>query len=126
MTDREFSLASRLRLGLPPSDTLPRVCRCSARLSEDPSHFLSCKLLYPIARVRHDRLVRHLSTLIQRAGGVAYVEPRYLEDKRPDIHAFFPDDRLMLDVTVVHPSSPSYLPLAVGTVRMRRLPPTLP
>ena len=44
-----------------------------------------------------------------------YVEPRYLEDKRPDIHAFFPDDRLMLDVTGVHPSSPSYLPLAVGT-----------
>ncbi len=35
----------------------------------------------------HDRLVRLLATLIQRAGG-AFVEPRYLEDKRPDIHAF--------------------------------------
>ena len=42
------------------------------------------------------------------------VEPRYLEDKRPDIHAFFPDDRLMLDVLVLHPSSPSYLQNAAG------------
>ena len=33
LSDREFSLASRLRLGLPPSDTLPRVCRCSARMT---------------------------------------------------------------------------------------------
>src|SRR5271155_3171303 len=56
-------------------------------MSDDPAHFLSCKLLMPLARVRHDRLVRLLATLIQRAGGAAYVEPRYLEDKRPDIHA---------------------------------------
>ena len=113
LSDREFSLASRLRLGLPPSDTLPRVCRCSARM-DDPAHFLSCLLLRPLARVRHDRLVRSLATLIQRAGGAAYVEPRYLEDKRPDIHAFFPDDRVMLDVCVSHPSSPSRLSLAPG------------
>jgi hypothetical protein len=55
-----------------------------------------------------------LSTLVQRAGGVSYVEPRYLEDKRPDIHAFFPDDRVMLDVSVVHPLAPSYLHLQDG------------
>ena len=55
---------------------------------EDPGHFLSCPLLRPLARVRHDRLVRLLATLIQR-WRAAYVEPRYLEDKRPDIHAFF-------------------------------------
>ena len=64
---------------------------------EDPGHFLSCPLLRPLARVRHDRLVRLLATLIQRAGGAAYVEPRYLEDKRRDIHAF-------ADVCVAHPS----------------------
>src|SRR5271156_4637994 len=92
LSDREFCLASRLRLGLPPSDSLPRILFCSARISEDPGHFLSCKLLMPLARVRHDRLVRHLAPLVQRAGGVAYVEPRYLEDKRRDIHAFIADD----------------------------------
>src|SRR5271163_215234 len=84
-------------------------------MSEDPGHFLSCPLLRPLARVRHDRLVRFLATLIQRAGGGAYVEPRYLEDKRPDIHPFFPDDRVMLDVCVSHPSSPSRLDLAPGS-----------
>ena len=57
-------------------------------------------------------MVRLLATLIQRAGGAAYVEPRYLEDKRPDIHAFFPDARFMLDVCVVHPSAPSRVDLA--------------
>ena len=51
LSDREFSLASRLRLGLPPSDTLPRVCRCSARMLDDPAHFLSCQLLRPLACV---------------------------------------------------------------------------
>ena len=81
---------------------------------DDPGHFLSCALLRPLARVRHDRLVRLLATLIQRAGGAAYVEPRYLEDKRPDIHAFFLDDCAMLDVCVAHPSAPSRLKLAPG------------
>ena len=59
-------------------------------------------------------VVRLLATLIQRAGGAAYVEPRYLEDKRPDIHAFFPDARFMLDVCVVHPSAPSRVSFAPG------------
>ena len=66
LSDREFSLVSRLRLGLPPSDTLPSICRCSGRMLDDPGHFLSCPLLRPLARVRHDRLVRRLATLIQR------------------------------------------------------------
>ena len=61
-----------------------------------------------------------MATLIQRAGGVSYVEPRYLEDKRPDIHAFFPDDRIMIDVCVLHPSSPSYLQSVHGSpMRLR-------
>src|SRR5271154_5267534 len=77
---------------------------------------ISCRqLLRPLARVRPDHLVRFLATLIQRAGGAAYVEPRYLEDKRPDIHAFFPDDRVMLDVCVAHPSAPSRVSLAPGS-----------
>jgi hypothetical protein len=76
--------------------------------------------LYPLARVRHDRLVRHLATLTQRAGGVSYIEPRYLEDKRPDIHTFFPDDKVMIDVCVVHPSSPSYLPGSLGSALRHR------
>ena len=43
-----------------------------------------------------------------------FVEPRYLEDKSPDIHAFFPDARFMLDVCVAHPSSPSGVRFAPG------------
>jgi len=47
--------------------------------------------------------------------GAAFVEPRYLEDKRPGIHAFFSDARFMLDVCVAHPSAPSRVRLAHGS-----------
>lgn len=60
-----------------------------------------------MASIRHDALVRLLSSCISRSGGAAQVEPRYLDTKRPDIHAFFPDDRVLIDLTVVHPAAPS-------------------
>ena len=48
-----------------------------------------------------------------------------IEDKRPDIHAFFPDDRVMLDVCVSHPLlllvSVLRLVLLFVIVRMPRL-----
>ncbi len=68
------------------------------RMSDDPAHFLSCQHLVPLARVRHDRLVRLLASLVQRAGGVSYIEPRYFEEKRPDLHAYFADDNILVDV----------------------------
>ena len=43
-SSRDFTLSSRLRLFLPPSDSLPIRCACSDPLS-DPTHFLSCERL---------------------------------------------------------------------------------
>ena len=43
ISDTNFCLAARFRLGLPPQDNLPRFCHCGTQLSTDPAHFLSCQ-----------------------------------------------------------------------------------
>ena len=106
----EFKLASRLRLFLPPSDSLPPLCCCSRSLS-DPSHFLSCERLKDLRRVRHDRIVRLLSSLIQRVGGTCQVEPSHFPSIRPDLLVFLVDRSYILDLSVSHPCSPSCLAL---------------
>ena len=45
LMDSHFALAVRLRLGLPPQEGLPLLCKCGASLTADHGHFLSCKLL---------------------------------------------------------------------------------
>lgn len=119
LTSDEFKLASRLRLFLPPSNSLPLLCHCSRPLS-DPSHFLSCERLKDLRRVRHDRIVRLLSSLIQRVGGTCQVEPSHFSSVRPDLLVFLVDRSYILDLIVSHPCSPSRLslsdaPLTVAT-----------
>lgn len=108
LSSSEFTLASRLRLFLPPSDSLPLLCLCSAPLT-DPTHFLSCERLKDLRRVRHDRIVRLLSSLIQRIGGVCQVEPSHFLSIRPDILGFLFNFSFILDLVITHPCSPSYL-----------------
>src|ERR1700722_12323299 len=45
LSDVHFGFASRLRLGLPPHDHLPRNCTCGYQLESDPTHFLACQSL---------------------------------------------------------------------------------
>ena len=111
MSSSEFSLAARLRLFLPPSDHLGPRCSCRSYplLAHDPSHFLSCGLLKDLRRVRHDRIVRHFSSLIQRVGGVCQIEPSHFPIARPDLLVFLFDSSYLLDLVVSHPAAPSYL-----------------
>ena len=108
LTNSHFRVASRLRLGLPPQDDLPRRCLCDDILTQDPHHFLSCIMLKPSTTFRHDHIVRVLSLLIRKAGGACYVEPRFYDRTRPDIHVIFPSLKLLIDVSVVHPAAPTY------------------
>src|SRR6185503_16393147 len=64
-----------------------------------------------LRRVRHDRIVRLLCSLIQRFGGVCQVEPSHFPSIRSDLLAFLLDLSFMLDVVVSHPCSPSRLSL---------------
>ena len=99
------------------------------RLSADSGPFLNCTLLKPAVTFRHYVIVRILAMLARKAGGACYVEPRFYVGIRPDIHIMFPTTKILVDVTVVHPSGPtfalrSHVPLfaALGRERETRLP----
>ena len=110
LRDNHFKVAARLRLGLSPQDDLPRRCCCEFSLAQDPLHFLSCNLLKQATTFRHDAIVRVLAMLARKAGGACYVEPRFYEGIRPDIHIVFPTTKILVDVTVVHPGALSLAP----------------
>jgi hypothetical protein len=110
MADEFFILAVKHRLGLRPMDDLPAKCSCGAVLREDPQHFFSCRLLKRKAMTqRHDSIVRLLRDLFHKVGAVVLVEPRIYDTKRvrPDLDILLPDQNLILDVAVTHPTAMS-------------------
>ena len=70
-------------------------------LSTDPAHFLSCQSFRRgTVTHRHNNLTQCLARLVRRAGGAAYVEPSWLDIKRPDIHVAFPDSHFLVDGSI--------------------------
>jgi len=114
--DINFRLSARFRLGIQPQDDLPKSCHCGTMLSTDPAHFLSCESFRrgPVTH-RHNNLTQCLARLVRRAGGAAYLEPSWLDIKRPDIHVAFPDSRFLVDGSITHPAAPSYRHAAAFT-----------
>lgn len=77
LTNSDFRLASRLRLGLRPYDDLPSYCLCSAQFDLDGLHSLSCRLLRrTAATTRHDMVVNFLAATLRRLGAEVFVEPK--------------------------------------------------
>ncbi len=113
MTNSHFSIASRIRLGLTPIDNLT-TCSCSASLTNNPLHFLDCRLLRSLIIARHHRII-HTFARISRLIGIAVVlEPRIGMDdmSRTDANFFLSSISAQTDACVVHPSASSYLKLA--------------
>jgi hypothetical protein len=112
LSDSQFCLASRLRLGLPPYDDLPVDCSCEeAKLGDDPAHYLSCsKLRGSAVTDRHNMLVRLLAKLFRATAGASVrITPKLFDSKRliPDMQVIRPEGDLFIDVVVSHPSAPS-------------------
>ena len=124
VSDTNFRLGARFRLGLPPQDDLPKQCHCGTLLASDPAHFLSCQSFrrYSVTH-RHHSIVQLLGRLVRMAGGSICIEPHWMDGKRYDAHIVFPDTRIATDATVTHPGSPSYrqasasIPLHAAIVR---------
>ena len=100
---------------------MPAVCECGAKLA-DPSecaHVHHCKLVKPVpCTIRHNTVVSALASVIRAAGLSPIVEPRRMpsseDDKkrkrlRPDIMVYGHMETLLIDVSLVHPQSPSYV-----------------
>jgi hypothetical protein len=102
MPDDSYRYAVRLRLGLPPSETLPPVCVCGASLTAYGNHFLVCQLLFATSTTtRHDRLVRTFAALAREGGAIVIVEPS-CESERPDAEITWADGIDLVDVSVTH------------------------
>src|SRR5262249_30410414 len=111
LSNRDFSIASCLRAGLPPLPNLPLFCKCGEEVAGvHDSHFLSCKRLCPTAlRHRHDAVVRLAADLFRKAGAPVRIEPRPIDGKKtaPDCEVILPGERLLFDVVIPHPASRS-------------------
>jgi len=99
LTDAEFWVAVRLRLGLPPIANLPRVCACGTATASDAIHLLVCRKLCTARHswrdqwpanlwdLRHAEVRDTITLCLQEAGVSVTTEPGALaedQDVRPD------------------------------------------
>ena len=121
LSHQQFAVAVRNRLNLLPLPRgLPDACICSAKLDANthPSHLHWCKTVRSSGcTLRHNTVVNTVVALARAAGLAPVVEPRALPKtsdkgeppKRPDIMLYGTTDTLLVDVSLMHPLSPSYV-----------------
>ena len=115
MSDRYFRQCLRLRLDVDPCDDLPRICPTCSKSLDKPDHFLHCFQRGP-AKVRHDQIAFLILYFCKQAGLLAYscdLDKRSIRvdpdsNKRPDVHIIFPDEQILVDVSVTHAPAPTY------------------
>ena len=130
-TDGDFAYAARHRLGLKPHALFPTNACCGVRTALTSDHYQWCKKLRgSYVTDRHNTLRDTLMTLAHEAGCRAWAEPRVQPearyaasrrrlgiddgkdvDLRVDllINGKLPDTRCMVDISIIHTASPSYV-----------------
>ena len=113
LSDEEFLIAARLRMGLPPHDRLPLVCSCGISRDDMPTHCLSC---IPPAGAsvtyRHDLVKNVLAYWARTAGAAVEIEPHHLfpnSNMRPDLLVHLGCTRYLIDTVISHPLAPSHV-----------------
>ena len=129
LSNDHIACAVRLRLGLQPYTPLPHFCfacsnsrssRHSAAFDKNPYHHLCCpKFAGTFLTMRHDRIKYIIAQYAREAGIPTIVEPKGLDPlskKRVDLQLFTPStgSSLLVDISIVHPTAPSYSSLASG------------
>jgi hypothetical protein len=117
LSDFQYKIAVRNRLGLKPINIMPNVCAdCGSAMDIHCDHFLTC-----ISRrkrelnTRHDQVAKFIQKTVVMTGGCATIEPSHLEResrKRPDLDIQLDGNRILIDVSIVHPTAPSHYNLA--------------
>ena len=127
LSNAEYRSAARLRLGLPTTNQQPVLTRCplclkstrytaTAGLPDSPIdqwHCFSCNKLKPTSITdRHDFLVNIIRNWCDRVGITVRKEPRRLNNdnrRRPDLLMYTEQQKILVDVQVVHPTCSSHL-----------------
>ena len=82
LSNKHYAVAARLRIGLSPSAIMPKDCVCGASLVQHPEHHLSCGHVRMVATTqRHNKIVQAIHSHSTRAGAIAQLEPRHLQDE---------------------------------------------
>ena len=111
-------LALRLRLGVQPADDISyTICPLCKTRNPTHCHFHACtKLRGGPVTYRHNDIVDEVGTILRMAGNHMWKEPRLdrvdenASQDRPDGVAFGRHlERTMFDVSIVNPTSTSYL-----------------
>ena len=114
LLDKQYRIAARLNLGLPPFSSdrqLPADCPLCSKgqnaVANDPWHFLICKSQsYREVSTRHHAVKDALYRAVLLTGGQAVGEVKGLQagsDLRPDLQIVYPGRHVLSDVAVVHP-----------------------
>jgi hypothetical protein len=122
LTDSQYQLSARHLLGLDPLDRMPTACACAsntardhgADLSKNPWHYFDCSQLRRRSiNTRHDSIAHVVARWANRAGLVSVLEPYYLFQhqglKRCDVQLVGHGSNIIMDVTVVDPTSPTHV-----------------
>jgi hypothetical protein len=116
LTNAQFSVSVRLRLGLHPIDnhqSLPNHCVCfsKANLHNDHTHFEVCPIYRKQATyLRHNCIVLALTNLIRNELHLPVaVEPNIYDHLRPDAEILLPSGALLTDISVTNPAADSYV-----------------
>ena len=115
ITDYEFVLAAKMRLGVQLADP-QHDCGCPSATRASVTHMFSCKLRGEAdIHWRHNLVRDCLQELVSEAGGSVRREPGGLvpnKKTRPDLEVWINDECMLLDVTVKVPTAASYLQVA--------------
>ena len=111
-------MASRLRLGLPPSDVLAYRCTCSVahrhsdRMQVDPWHYLSCNFALSHSMTKRHNAVRDAIVRVCNKAGITTIrEPAHLftdGNKRPDAQIIYHNTNTLIDIAVSNPIAPTH------------------
>ena len=104
--------AACMRAQIPPAEHMPERCHCGVDLGNDPFHPLTHSSGSSEGISGHNAIARVLAREIEKAGGKAWLEPRFQLSHTDDEHT---DVRFSLgavvgyvDVSVVHPTCDTY------------------
>jgi hypothetical protein len=112
ITDAEFSLASKLRLGVTLDQQIQQRCSCSAAARVMASHVFACKHRgRGHINWRHNMVRDALYQVIMDVGASARREPCGLADdrSRPDLEVFIDGQCYLVDVTIRVPTALTYV-----------------
>ena len=117
MKDDEFTMALRLRLGMPPTDSMPDRCACGYDMEKDHNHFLNCpRMRGSVTTRQHHRLVRTRAHYLTLAGYFISLELTMRSKQgrryRPDTIAWSGQHSHMSDATRVNATAPSHIAAA--------------